>query len=88
MFDSAQSFVIKVWLEQQRAGGEGGARSRGRRRWRGQITQLPGNHSRAVRRLDEITETIAAALEHSGADPGWRWRWRRRWQAWLGRGRP
>ncbi|GBF07827.1 hypothetical protein DAERI_180018 [Deinococcus aerius] len=81
MFDSAQSFVIKVWLER----GDPGARSRGRAPWRGQITHLPSRESRAVRRLDEISGMIAACLERSGADPGWSWRWRRRWQGWTGR---
>lgn len=81
MFSSAQSFVIKVWLER----GEAGARSRGRAPWRGQITHLPSQESRAVRRLDEISAVIAGVLERSGADPGWRWRWRRRWRVWAGR---
>lgn len=87
MFDSAQSFVIKVWLERG-GGGQPAARPRGRTPWRGQITLLPGHQSRAVRRLDEITDTIASALERAGADPGWSWRWRRRWRGWMGRDRP
>ncbi|GGO30524.1 hypothetical protein GCM10008949_25500 [Deinococcus humi] len=81
MFDSAQSFVIKIWLEP-------GGSPVGRLPWRGQITHLPSRESRAVRRLDDITVVIAGALERSGADPGWHWRWGRHWRTWTGRPLP
>ena len=81
MFDSAQSFVIKIWLEP-------GGGPVGHAPWRGQITHLPSRESRAVRHLDEITAVIAGSLERSGADPGWRWRWSRHWRTWTGRPLP
>lgn len=77
MFSSAQSFVIKIWLEP-------GGRADGGAPWRGQITHLPSRERRAVRRLDEIIAVIAGCLERSGADPGWHWRWRLRWRSWTG----
>ncbi|MBB5294518.1 hypothetical protein E5F05_06130 [Deinococcus metallilatus] len=80
MFDNAQSFVIKVWLERAAPGGR-----RQRASWRGQITHVPGGECQAVRRLDEITEVIAAFLERSGVDPGQSWRWWHRWKRLVGR---
>lgn len=82
MFDSAQSFVIKVWLE--RAARDAGLRGE-RTSWRGQITQVPGGERHAVQRLDEISDVIASVLERAGVDLGWGWRWRRRWRRMLGR---
>jgi len=83
MFDSAQSFVIKVWLE----GGPPRPPRGGRVPWQGQMTHLPGGERRAVRRLDDLVEVIASVLERSGADLGWRWHWRLRWRRWR-RGPP
>lgn len=78
MFESAQSFVIKVWFERAARGGPGGGRERVS--WRGQITQVPGGERHAVRRLDEITEVLASFLERSGVAPSWTWRWWHRWK--------
>ncbi len=71
---AAQSFVVRVWVE-ERAGGTG------RGVWRGHITHVPGDNRRYLKSLDEMGDYIAPYLEAMGVKPGMRWcmrRWLRR----------
>jgi len=51
------SFVVKIWLD-----GEDNEDGAEHRRWRGQITHVPGGERRSVISLEEILEFISPFL--------------------------
>jgi len=67
----AQSFIVKVWVED----GNGGA---GQGAWRGHITHVSSHERHYLKDLGEIEEFIAPYLEEMGVKLGIRWRVRRR----------
>lgn len=71
---SAQSFIVRVWVEERAAEGGKGV-------WRGHITHVPSYERRYLKNLGEIEDFIAPYLEHMGVKLGMRWRLRR----WLKR---
>ena len=70
----AQSFIIKVWVEER-------AEEGGRGTWRGHITHVPSGERHYLKNLDEIGDFISPYLEAMGIKLGIRWRMRR----WLRR---
>jgi hypothetical protein len=74
----AQSFIIKVWVEEN---AEGPAIS-----WRGHITHVLDGQRRYVKSLEEIGDFIMPYIEDMGVKPSRGW-WLRRWLQFLtGRG--
>ncbi len=65
----AQSFIVKVWVEERAAGGRG--------LWRGHITHVSSGKRRYLKNLDDIRNFIAPYLEAMGVKLGMRWRIRR-----------
>jgi hypothetical protein len=55
----AQSFIIRVWVEER-------AEEGGRGVWRGHITHVPGGERRYLKNLDEIGDFIAPYLRDDG----------------------
>ena len=70
----AQSFIIKVWVED-------GSETGGHGVWHGHITHVPSGNRHYMKNLDEIEDFIAPHLEEMGVKLGVRWRIRR----WLKR---
>lgn len=66
----AQSFIVRVWVEERAEEGDRGT-------WRGHITHVPGGERRYLKNLDEIGDFIAPYLESMGVKLGLRWRMRR-----------
>jgi hypothetical protein len=66
----AQSFIVKVWVEERAAGGVRGV-------WRGHITHVSSGKRRYLKNLGEIRDFIAPYLEAMGVKLGMRWRIRR-----------
>ena len=66
----SQSFIIKVWVEEQSDAGSPG-------KWRGHITDVFSGERRYLKDLDEILDFIAPRLEDMGVKLGIRWRVRR-----------
>ncbi len=66
----AQSFIVKVWVEDR-------AREGGRGVWHGHITHVPDHERHYLKNLGEIEDFIAPYLEEMGIKPGMRWRLRR-----------
>jgi hypothetical protein len=74
----AQSFIVKVWVEDSaEAGGQGVLR--------GHITHIPSHERRYLKSLDEIPDFIAPHLEEMGVKLGMRWRLRRWLKRLMGR---
>ena len=71
---NAQSFIVKVWVEER-------AEEAGRGVWRGHITHVLGHERHYLKNLGEIEDFIAPYLESMGVKLGVRWRMRR----WLKR---
>jgi hypothetical protein len=67
---NAQSFIVKVWVED--SAGKGG-----RGVWHGHITHVPSHERRYLKNLGEIEDFIAPHLEEMGVKLGVRWRVRR-----------
>ncbi len=65
----AQSFIVRVWVEERAEEGDRGT-------WRGHITRVPGGECRYLKNLDEIGDFIAPYLERMGVKLGIRWRMR------------
>lgn len=75
----AQSFIIKVWIEDRARPANGGV-------WRGRITHVPSYERRYLKDLSEIEDFIAPYLEAMGAKPDTPW-WLGRWlKRLIGRG--
>jgi hypothetical protein len=70
----AQSFIVKVWVEDGSKTGSQGV-------LRGHITHVMSNERRYLKNLGEIEDFIAPHLEEMGVKLGIRWRMRR----WLNR---
>lgn len=70
----AQSFIVRVWVEECAVEGDRGT-------WRGHITHVPSSKRRYLKNLDEIGDFIAPYLEEMGVKLGVRWRMR----SWLKR---
>jgi hypothetical protein len=66
----AQSFIVKVWVEERAEKGSRGV-------WRGHITHVSDNRRRYLKSLDEIGDYIAPYLEAMSVQPGMCWRFRR-----------
>jgi hypothetical protein len=66
----AQSFIVKVWVEERAEGANRGV-------WRGYVTHVSDNRRRYLKNLDEIGDFIAPYLEAMGMKSGRRWRIRR-----------
>ena len=66
----AQSFIVKVWVED-------GLETGGQGAWRGHITHVVSNKRRYLKNLGEIEDFIAPHLEEMGVKLGIRWRVRR-----------
>jgi hypothetical protein len=66
---AAQSFIVRVWVEERAAEGGQGT-------WRGHITHVPGGERRYLKNLDEIGDFISPYLEAMGVKLGIRWRMR------------
>lgn len=66
-----QSFIIKIWVEDEEADEDGGAR------WRGQITHVPSGKRSYLRDLDCIEVFMTPYLERMGVKFGVGWRIRR-----------
>ena len=75
----AQSFIIKVWVEDRAIQGTKGV-------WRGRITHVPSYKRRYLNDLGEIEDFIAPYLEAMGVKPNARWRLRRWLRRLIGRG--
>jgi hypothetical protein len=74
----AQSFIIKVWVEDNtEAGGHG--------EFRGHITHVSSHERRYLKNPGEIEDFIAPYLEEIGVKFGMRWRLRRYLKRLLGR---
>ena len=71
---NAQSFIVKVWVEDKADEGGQGV-------WHGHITHVPSHERRYLKNLGEIEDFIAPHLEEMGVKLGMRWRVRR----WLSR---
>ncbi len=75
----AQSFIVKVWVEDDsEAGGQG--------IFRGHITHVSSHERRYLKNLHEIEVFIAPHLEEMGVKLGVRWRVRRWFKRLRGRG--
>ena len=70
------SFVVRVWVEE--------AGRRGRRRWRGHVTNAVTRERRDIRDLADIGLFIMPYLEQAGVRFEWCWRTVR----WLRKPRP
>jgi hypothetical protein len=70
----AQSFIVKVWVED-------GSETGGQGAWRGHITHVSSHERHYLKDLGEIEDFIAPYLEEMGVKLGIRWRIRR----WLKR---
>jgi hypothetical protein len=70
----AQSFIVKVWVEE-------GLETGGQGAWRGHITHVSSHERHYLKDLGEIEDFIASYLEEMGVKLGVRWRLRR----WLRR---
>jgi hypothetical protein len=66
----AQSFIVKVWVEDNTETGGQGV-------FRGHITHVTNHERRYLKNLGEIEDFIAPYLEEMGAKLGKRWRVRR-----------
>ena len=66
---AAQSFIVRVWVEERAQEGDRGT-------WRGHITRVPGGERRYLKNLDEIGDFISPYLEAMGVKLGIRWRMR------------
>lgn len=75
----AQSFIVKVWVEDSTETGGQGA-------WRGHITHVLSQQRRYLKNLGEIEDFIAPHLQAMGAKLGMRWRVRRWLKRLMGRG--
>jgi predicted GIY-YIG superfamily endonuclease len=76
---SIQSFIIKVWIEEN-------AEEGGQVKWRGRITHVPSRQDRYLKNLGAVETFIAPYLETMGVDMGMRWRikkWLKRWKLYL-----
>jgi hypothetical protein len=71
---NAQSFIVKVWVEDS-------AEIGGRGVWHGHITHVPSRERRYLKNLGQIEDFIAPHLEEMGVKLGMRWRLRK----WLKR---
>lgn len=60
---NAQSFIVKVWVEDSAGNG-------GRGVWHGHITHVPGHERHYLKNLEEIPEFIAPHLEEMGVKLG------------------
>ena len=67
---SAQSFIVKVWVEDN-------AESGGQGEFRGHITHVTSHERRYLKKLGEIEDFIAPYLEEMDVKLGARWRLRR-----------
>jgi hypothetical protein len=67
---NAQSFIVKVWVEDTASEGSQGV-------WRGHITHVPGHQRRYLKHLSEIDDFIEPYLEEMGVIPNIGWRIRR-----------
>ncbi len=76
---NAQSFIVKVWVEDKADEG-------GRGVWHGHVTHVPSHERRYLKNLGEIEDFIAPHLEAMGVKLGVSWRVRRWLKRWLGRG--
>jgi hypothetical protein len=74
----AQSFIVKVWVEDSAEAGGHGV-------WHGHITHIPSHERRYLKNLDEIPDFIALHLEAMGVKLGMRWRLRRWLKRLMGR---
>jgi hypothetical protein len=75
----AQSFIVKVWVEDNTEAG-------GRGEFRGHITHVTNHERRYLKNLGEIEDFIAPYLEEMGVKLGVRWRVRRLLKRMIGRG--
>jgi hypothetical protein len=66
----AQSFIVKVWLEDTAEAGDHGV-------WRGHITHIPSHKRRYLKSIGEIEDFIMPYLEEMGVKLGVSWRVRR-----------
>jgi hypothetical protein len=66
----AQSFIVKVWVED-------GLETGGQGAWRGHITHVSSHERHYLKDLGEIEDFIAPHLEEMGVKLGMRWRVRR-----------
>ncbi len=66
----AQSFIVKVWVED-------GSETGGQGVWRGHITHVSSHERRYLKNLGEIEDFIAPYLEEMGVKLGVSWRIRR-----------
>jgi hypothetical protein len=77
--DDAQSFIIKVWIEDRAEQDDQGV-------WRGRITHVPSYERRYLKNLSEIEDFIAPYLEAMGVKLHRRWRLGRWLRRLIGRG--
>ena len=75
---SAQSFIVKVWVEDNTETGVKGA-------LRGHITHVSSSKRQYIKNLDEISDFIVPHLEEMGVKLGMRWRLRRWFTRLMGR---
>ena len=75
---NAQSFIVKVWVEDNTEAGSKGV-------WRGHITHVSSHERRYLKNLGEIEYFIAPHLEEMGVKLGMRWRLRRWLKRLMGR---
>jgi hypothetical protein len=75
----AQSFIVKVWVEDStETGGQGVLR--------GHITHVSSHERRYLKNLSEIQDFISPYLEEMGVKLGMRWRVKRLLKRLTGRG--
>ncbi|HLG78010.1 MAG TPA: hypothetical protein VKX46_16465 [Ktedonobacteraceae bacterium] len=75
MESPAQSFIVRVWVEERAEGA-------GRGVWRGHVTHVSSGRRRYLDNLDDIGDFILPYLKEMGVKPRRRW-WMRRWLRWL-----
>ncbi len=75
----AQSFIVKVWVEDNAETGSQGV-------FRGHITHVSSHERRYLKNPGEIENFIAPYLEEMGVKPGIRWRLRHWLKRLMGRG--
>ena len=63
----AQSFIVKIWLEQDTSDAN-------EVRWRGSITRVPGGERQSVSDVTQIVALIADHLHELGVRMGIKWR--------------
>ena len=74
----AQSFIVKVWIEDSAETGGHGV-------WHGHITHVSGGKRQYIDDLGKIEDFIAPHLEAMGVKLGMRWRFRRWLKRLMGR---